>query len=165
MIFRNFFVALCLFLVSVSAFRPILRSSSSVLRMSEAPTDANEAQWDILRKKYQANPNYNPMNDPEAAPILENLIPNEFRELKNALQRLRVAFVDASTAPKDADGTPGEAFDLDKMAAQFDKKELIQSPQSKWIKEGMQDVDYSASKAEELLEELKKKYPQASQMP
>jgi len=145
-------VIVVLIIANAAAFRwmPLARPMFS-LKMSD---NDKEAQWDVLRAKYQANPNYDPMADPEAQAVLENLIPTEFRDMTNAIERLRVALVDATT------GTDA-IEDIDNVLSQFNKDELISSPQSKWFSEGRKDPDvpFSQEKLDELTEQAKKQYP------
>lgn len=124
-------------------------ASRQALRMSD------NTQWDALRAKYQSNPNYNPMADPEAQAMLENLIPNEFRDLNNAIERLRVALTDATTGPDAIEN-------IDTVLSQFTKEELISSPQSQWFRDGRPEPEepFSEAKLDELTEKAKREYPQ-----
>lgn len=148
-------ISIAILIVTVSAFRPInskfLKLATRINMSSEPP--ANDPALEAIKAKYRSNPNYNPLTDPEAAPIIENLIPSEVRDFTNALERFRIALEDATSGP-DAVG------DIDESSKQFDKKDLISSPQSKWFKEGRPNEDYSQSKADEAIEKLKKKYPE-----
>lgn len=117
----------------------------------------DDPNLDAIRAKMQADPNYNPMTDPEAAAALDSLIPDYLKEIPNSIERLNVAFKDATTGAEAIE-------DLDKFAASFEnKRELISSPQSDFFMNGMK-VDSSAAgdseaELEELLKKLQKEYP------
>jgi len=87
--------------------------------------------------------------------VLEQQVPQELREASNAIERMRVAINDAS------EGT--EAVEnLDAAAGKYTTAELISSPQSEWFKGGQPnetDGAFSEAKKAELLEEMKKAYP------
>ena len=110
-----------------------------------------------IRAKIAANPNYNPMTDPEASSLIEALIPSEFKEVPNAIARARVAFQDTM------EGKDGVS-DVDSIFSSVPAKDAISSPQSKWFKGGMVDdsgPDEDESEMDSLLAELEKKYPNA----
>eukprot|EP01035_Chromulina_nebulosa_P018052 gene18052-23697_t len=108
---------------------------------------------DAIRAKMQSNPNYNPLSDPEAAQVIENLIPAEFRDVLNAIERLRVAVKDGTTGP-DA------ATDLDKDSKSFNFNDLISTPNSQFFKKGRQvDGKFDPALIEELKADLRKAYP------
>jgi hypothetical protein len=103
-----------------------------------------------------ADPNYDPMKDPEALRQIENMIPSELRDISNSLARLEVSFKDATSGPDAVDN-------LDSRAKDFpNKSELISSPQSKWFKDGQptDEVPFSQSKKDELFNKLRKEYPE-----
>lgn len=151
---------LCLFIVLMCfththSFRamPVGRFAQRSLKMAEGNP------LDELRAKMKANPNYNPMTDPQAASMLDSMIPDYLKELPNAMERLSVAFKDATTGT-DAIG------DIDKVAESFEnKRELISSPQSEFFSSGMQapsggsDEDVAAE-IEGLIDKLRQQYPE-----
>lgn len=129
---------------------PRIRKSNKSLRMS-TPEDPMAA----IRAKMAANPNYNPMTDPEAAGSLEAMIPTEYRDVLNALERFRVALVDADQGPESLKA-------IDDAARSMNINEIISSPTSKWIKDGRPkpDVPFSESTAAGLVEKVKAEFPQ-----
>ena len=135
--------------------RQVYRNSQS-LAASGLGADEEEA-LKAIRAKIAANPNYNPMTDPEASSLIEALIPSEFKEVPNAIARARVAFQDTM------EGKDGIS-DVDSIFSSVPAKDAISSPQSKWFKGGMVDdsgPDEDESEMDSLLAELEKKYPNA----
>lgn len=121
---------LILFVVSaVSAFRvsrvlPV-RAITTSSRMSTVDP------MDEIRAKMEADPSYNPMSDPQAMQVLEGMLPDELKEIPNAIDRMRVALQNAMTG---ADAVK----DIDAAAAGFtNKQDLISTPTSAWMKAGM----------------------------
>lgn len=110
---------------------------------------------DAIRAKMQADPNYNPMTDPSAAAALESLVPDYLKEIPNAIERLNVAFKDA-TSGADA------ISDIDSVAASFsNKRDLISSPQSDFFTQGMKtEGSVDEGEVEKLLQRLKQQYPE-----
>ena len=144
---------LCILVVS-NAFT-FMHSPRIVKRMALSmsdPTGANAAV-EAIRAKMAADPNYNHMADPQAMQVIESLIPATMREFPNAIDRLKVAFQDATSGP-DA------VADLNVAADTFSsKQELISSPQSKWIKGGMQSTDFSQSRLDDLYNKVRQEFP------
>lgn len=129
-----------------------LSSIKSSHRFSLQMSDASDPLGPI-RAKMAADPNYNPMADPQAMSVIESLIPAEMREFPNSMERVKVAF-------KDATSGADSVTNLDSTAETFaNKQELISSPQSQWFKSGMPNSDYSKDKADELLKKLKSEFP------
>ena len=95
-----------------------------------------------IRAKVKADPSYNPMQDPQAMQVLESMIPAEIKEIPNAVERLKVAIKDASSGPN-------AVVDLDKVASDFKgpKSDLISTPTSKWMKDGLPNDNPSFSEA------------------
>jgi hypothetical protein len=108
-----------------------------------------------IRAKMAADPSYNPMSDPQAMQVLDSLIPQEMKDLPNAVERLKVAFTDATTG--------SEAIDnLDAMAAEFtgDRASLISSPSSKFFSGGMSDPGaVDENEKADLFKKLQQEYP------
>ncbi|KAJ1427502.1 hypothetical protein B484DRAFT_397167, partial [Ochromonadaceae sp. CCMP2298] len=110
---------------------------------------------DAIRAKMDADEMYNPMTDPEAAELLDDLIPPHLKEFPNAIERLRVAFADAATGPEAVE-------DIDAAAEAFpDKVALLSTPTSNWGKGGMKGGKGPPDEAKmaELWEEMRKAYP------
>ena len=146
-------VTVCILIVS-NAFQ-LIRNPRMLKRMVLPMSDAAgaDAAVEAIRAKMAADPNYNPMADPQAMQVIDSLIPATMREFPNAIDRLKVAFQDATTG---ADAVS----DLDAAAATFsNKQELISSPQSKWIKNGMQSTDFSKSRLDELYSKVRQEFP------
>jgi hypothetical protein len=112
---------------------------------------------DEIRQKMATDPNYNPMQDPQAQAALEAMIPSEMKELPNALERLRIAMKDATTGAS-------AVSDLNKVASEYKgpKTDLISSPQSEWMKGGMPNDNpaFSDSRKKELLGKVKTAFPE-----
>lgn len=145
---------LCILVVS-NAFTflhsPRIVKRMTVLSMSDPP--GPDAAVEAIRAKMAADPNYNPMADPQAMQVIDSLIPATMREFPNAIDRLKVAFQDA-TSGADA------VADLNAAADTFsNKQELISSPQSKWIKGGMQSTDFSQSRLDDLYNKVRQEFP------
>lgn len=150
-------VLIILVLQYASAFRAFIspkRSTFLSLRMAEDPMAA-------IKAKMAADPNYDPMKDPEAVSKIESMIPAELRDLSNAIARLEVAFKDSTSGADAVD-------DLDKRSADFpNKNDLISSPNSKWFKSGQpaDDVPFSSSKKEAAFDKLRQEYPEVPVSP
>ena len=143
-------------LQEASAFRAFIHHKPTFLslRMAEDPMAA-------IKAKMAADPNYDPMKDPEAISKIESMIPSELRDLSNAVARLEVAFKDATTGVDAVDN-------LDKRAAEFpNKNELISSPNSQWFKAGQpaDNVPFSSSKKDAAFEKLRQEYPEVPVSP
>ena len=136
-----------------SAFRSFpnsVRLSKCVtLRMSDGP-DPLEA----IRQKMAADPSYNPMSDPQAMQVLESMIPEEMKDLPNAVERLKVAFTDATTGQEAIE-------DLDAVASEFggDKKSLISTPTSAFFTQGLPEVDFNEATLDELFKKVREEHP------
>jgi hypothetical protein len=113
-----------------------------------------------IRAKMASDPNYDPMRDPQAMQQLESMIPQEMREFANAIERLKVAFTDATTG--------ADAVTLDDINSRFGEiakksqvSELISSPQSEWFKTGAPTpTDFDAGKLKRLAEDAQKEHPE-----
>lgn len=141
----------------VSAFRPhVLRfsvaSKNTLLHMSDGQgTDPLEA----IRVKMAADPSYNPMSDPEAMQVLESMIPQEMKDLPNAVERLKVAFTDATTGVDAIENIDTVAKDFD-----GDKASLLSSPSSKFFTSGQTaPTDFSENEKADLFKKLREEYP------
>jgi hypothetical protein len=118
-----------------------------VLRM------ANDDPLGEIRAKMQADPNYNPMTDPSATAALDAILPDYLKEIPNAIERLNVAF-------KDATSSANALNDLDAAVSSFsDKRELISSPQSDLFSEaGRKPPD--SGEVERLIKQLRQQFPE-----
>ena len=143
--------------LSANAFMiPAFRSkyiSTSSLRMSDAPVDPMEA----IRARMAQDPSYEPLKDPATMQQLESMIPSEYREFANAMERLKVAFADAQGG---VDGLE----DLDSLAAiAINTKvgELLSSPQSKFFQGGAADeeIPFDEEKLRDLLADVQRDFP------
>lgn len=162
----NSFISICvlaafLIIQNVGAFRvPISSRMMSVSRTSLAATPEepkNNPAVDALRAKMAADPNYDPMKDPEAMSAIESMIPEYLRDLSGSLARLEVAFKDANTSLE------GSSSSLNQAAALFEeKKGLISSPNSEWFQKGFPEGEKKFDKAnkEKLAAEIAEKYPE-----
>jgi hypothetical protein len=118
---------------------------------SGAGNDAMEA----IKAKMEQDPAYDPMKDPEAMQTLEQLIPSEMRDIPNSVERLKVAYADATNGPDAA-----TLAELGETMASFDKKDLISSPSSEWFQAGMPDGEATNdAKLEELYKSLRDANP------
>lgn len=138
--------------------RAFLRSSTTdVLRQPNHLFMSSPDPMDEIRQKMASDPNYNPMQDPQAQAALEAMIPSEMKELPNALERLRIAMKDATTGAS-------AVTDLNKVASEYKgpKTDLISSPQSEWMKGGMPNDNpaFSDSRKKELLGKIKSAFPE-----
>jgi hypothetical protein len=96
---------------------------------SEEEEKMNDPYWPTMIEKMK-DKNYDPLTDPEATAIIEGMVSPEIRELPNAIDRLMVAFTDATTGAEAVE-------DLDAAAATFPPEELWSSaPSSDWGKSG-----------------------------
>ena len=120
--------------------------------MSEAPVgDPLEA----IRAKMASDPSYNPMSDPQAMQVLESMIPQEMKDLPNAVERLKVAFTDATTG---ADAIE----DINSVAKDFqgEKASLLSSPASKFFTSGsVAPTDFDENEKANLFKKLREDYP------
>lgn len=145
-------IFLVLMLASANAFiAPALRFSRPVRLHMSSPDPMSE-----IRAKMAADPNYNPLQDPQAMQVLESQIPAELKELPNALERLRVAF-------KDATSGPNAVPDLNAAAASWTgpKTDLISSPTSDWMKNNMpnENPSFDEQTKKDLYEKVKSANP------
>ena len=135
---------------SVSLKSRIVRGSSlQPLRMASVEDDPLEE----LKRKMKEDPNFDPSKDPRMAEALESMIPKELRDMPMAVERLIVAF-------KDATGGVDAVENLDDAAKMFGTENLISSPQSKWFQGGAADEGYSESNKKDLLQKLKAAHPE-----
>lgn len=136
----------------MTPMRRMRATFGSQLRMSEVPGgDPLEA----IKAKMAADPSYNPMSDPQAMQVLESMIPQEMKDIPNAVERLKVSFTDATTG-QDA------IENLDQVAAEFagDKKSLLQSPSSNFFTGGMESPDgFDENEKADLFKKLREDYP------
>ena len=154
--FTRVFLVLCLQLAVSTAFtistKRMYANYVGQLNMSDMPGgDPLEA----IKAKMAADPSYNPMSDPQAMQVLESMIPQEMKDLPNAVERLKVSFTDATTG-QDA------IEDLDKLASDFqgDKKTLLQSPSSQFFTGGMpKPEDFDENTKADLFKKLREEYP------
>ena len=112
---------------------------------------------DAIREKMKTDPNYNPMQDPQAMQVLENSVPSEIKELMGAIERVKVAI-------KDATSGANAVTDLNKVASEFTapKSDLISTPTSTWFKEGMKNDNpsFNANLKAELKAKVKAANPE-----
>lgn len=143
-------IALAVSISTAFVARPVQYRFNGFISMSSA-----EDPLDAIRAKVAADPSYNPMQDPQAMQALQDSLPQELKDVPTAIQRLKVAFEDAT-------GGVDKIGDLDSALNDINLKDLISSPTSKWLREGMpkDDPPFSKSRLNELKEELSQKYPQ-----
>ena len=127
--------------------------------MSDAPSDP----MDAIRARMAQDPSYDPLKDPQAMQQLESMIPTEYREFGNAMERLKVAFADASSG---VDGLE----DLDSLAAiaiNTTVGQLLSSPQSKFFQSGAADdeVPFDENKLKDLLADVQRDFPDVPMSP
>ena len=84
-------LAIVLSLSSALVLKPIPRIVSRVRLSSTSGVDASDPLVAKIASKLQSDPTYNPLADPEAAPLVDKLTPPAFKEFFNAVERLRVA--------------------------------------------------------------------------
>eukprot|EP01031_Cornospumella_fuschlensis_P037762 gene37762-45876_t len=109
---------------------------------------------DAIRAKMKADPNYDPMKDPEAMRALDSMIPDQLREFGNAVAKLKVALADSIT------GVEG-VKDLNRRVAGMEKKGALSAPTSEWFKAGMPKPTVDQAAKQRAKEEIKRRYPQA----
>lgn len=136
---------------SISLKSRIVRGTSlQPVRMASVEDDPLEE----LKKKMKADPNFDPTKDPRMMEALESTIPKELRDMPMAVERLIVAFKDATSGVDAVDN-------IDDAAKMFGTENLISSPQSKWFQGGSKDEDgYSESNKKDLLQKLKAAHPE-----
>ena len=130
----------------VRPFRLTAGTSRTVLRASSPEVDA-------IRQRMQSDPSYNPMTDPEAMAAIESLIPEELKEIPNAVARLKVAMTDAQSVSG-----------LEDAAKKFTNKgDLISSPTSEWFQQSMpaDSPAFSESELADVVERVRSSYPGA----
>ena len=119
--------------------------------------EATDAAMQAIKDKMAADPNFDPMTDPESMKVIEAMIPESLRDMSSSIARFEVAL-------KDALGED-EAEDLDVGAASFeDKKDLVSSPVSAFFKDGLPEPTKpfdSAAKAD-ALKKLMDLYPEVA---
>ena len=150
-----FFLVICaLFATTALALVPAARVAARA-RAQQRLQMSSPDPLEEIRAKAKADPNYNPMQDPQAMQVLESMIPAEIKEIPNAVERLKVAIKDSSSGPN-------AVADLNKVAADFTgpKSDLISTPTSAWMKAGMPNENPSFS--ESLKNELKQKVKSAN---
>lgn len=125
------FLLLSLFFASSSAFLLSARTNRWVVARKMADDDANEELFKNIAAKMSADPNYNPMADPQAMQVLDSIIPQNVKDVGTAIERLKVAFKDATEGP---DAKP--LSELSDLATKMANKEILSSPTSKWFREG-----------------------------
>ena len=115
-----------------------------------------------IRAKMAQDPSYDPMKDPAAMQQLEQMIPSEMRDFPQAVERLKVAFTDATTGP-DAK-TAAELGEI--LATIAEKRELISSPNSAWVQGGMQQGESTnEEKLNDLYNQVKAANPDVPEEP
>ena len=82
------------------------------------------------------------------------MIPPEMKDFPNAVERLKVAFTDATTGQEAID-------DLDKVSTDFgaDKKALISSPTSQFFTQGTPESDFNEANKDELFKKVREEHP------
>ena len=150
------FRALCILLLAslTIAFitRPAMIKSTRItkaLKMSSSEEDPLEE----LKRRMQQDPNFNPATDPRMAEALEAAVPSELRDIPLAVERLIVAFRDATTGVDAVEN-------LDESAKMFTDEKFISTPQSKWFKEGAPKEEYSSSTKSSLRDKLTRNHPE-----
>lgn len=144
----------CAFLVgqasafSVSRVRSFGRSS-----LKAATGGPNEEAIKAIREKMAADPSYNPMADPQAMQVIDSMIPDAMREVPNAIERLKVAF-------KDATSGQDSVSDINSLPSTMSMSEAISSPQSKWFKEKFPVDAFNQAEKDDLKKKIKAKYPE-----
>ena len=154
--FSRVVIALSFLLALCTAFtlptRRMLSSNVGRLQMSDMPGgDPLEA----IKAKMAADPSYNPMSDPQAMQVLESMIPQEMKDLPNAVERLKVSFTDATTG-QDA------IENLDQVSSEFEgeKKSLLQSPSSQFFTSGTPSPEgFDENEKADLFKKLREDYP------
>ncbi len=152
--FARIIICLLVALTAVAAFRPVIASSrrSVALRMSDGADP-----MDAIRSRMAQDPNYDPMKDPQAMQALEGMIPNEMREFANAIERLKVAFTDATTGQNPID----DLDSLSTVAQSVKGADLISSPTSQWFKDGAIDEGYDEVKLKDYMRDVQNEFPDA----
>ena len=87
--------------------------------------------------------------------VLESMIPQEMKDLPNAVERLKVAFTDATTG---ADAIE----DINSVAKDFqgEKASLLSSPASKFFTSGsVAPTDFDENEKANLFKKLREDYP------
>ena len=91
-------VALGLVCTTVSqAFRNVISHIGVARRGLSLQMSDGVDPLEAIRAKMASDPSYNPMSDPQAMQVLESMIPQEMKDLPNAVERLKVSFTDATT--------------------------------------------------------------------
>jgi hypothetical protein len=86
------------------------------------------------------------------------MIPSEYREFANAMERLKVAFGDATSGVDSLENLD----DLAGIAADTKIAELLSSPQSKYFQDGAQDeeIPFDGEATKDLLADVQRDFPE-----
>ena len=149
-------VALGLVCTTVSqAFRNVISHIGVARRGLSLQMSDGVDPLEAIRAKMASDPSYNPMSDPQAMQVLESMIPQEMKDLPNAVERLKVSFTDATTG-QDA------IEDLNAVAKEFEgeKSNLLSSPSSKFMSSGSPaPSDFDEKEKANLFKKLREEYP------
>mmetsp|Transcript_15394 Transcript_15394/g.14759 ORF Transcript_15394/g.14759 Transcript_15394/m.14759 type:complete len:162 (-) Transcript_15394:231-716(-) len=137
----------------VPSFRSIYKMKS--LKMSD---EGGPDPMQAIRDRMAQDPSFDPLQDPQTMQELENMIPGEYREFANAMERLKVAFDDATAG---VDGLEN-LDDLASVAADTKIAELLSSPQSKYFQDGAQDeqIPFDGEATKDLLADVQRDFPE-----
>lgn len=150
-----FLVIVAVILISTNA---LLISNRVLSRATSLHAATGADPLDAIRAKMAADPNFDPMKDPQTMQMLEQRLPTEIRDASIGIERLKVAFKDATEGASTA--VPGG--DLDAASTKFGNQG-IQSPQSAWFKNNQPNETngaFSESKKQDLFDKLKAANPQ-----
>lgn len=87
------FVLLCVMQISVAFIHSSIKyQRRALLRM----TPEQEQAMNYIKQKQAQDPNYDPTNDPQYQQMMMQLIPEEIRDVSSGIERLKVAFKDAT---------------------------------------------------------------------
>lgn len=136
----------------------VIQPGGASSKKAAGSVDPKKEQLDKIRAK-MSQPGYDPMKDPEAVRILNNMVPDVLKSALNSLRRTK------ATMETEMSATIG-VEDLDETSKMFQLKDvLMSSPQSKVFKKYQsQGVPETPSQPDEQrFQELKAKF--ASQLP